>query len=62
MIYLTLKTPILAYKTEILQIELQVRFQKPDIIEEITKRRLMWMSHVWHKQGSLIMQVMKRSL
>lgn len=34
-------------------------FKRPDIIKEITKRKLMWVEHVRCKQGSLIKQVIE---
>lgn len=36
-------------------------FQKPDIIAEITRRRLMWAGHAWRKEGSLIKAVIKEN-
>jgi hypothetical protein len=37
-----------------------MQFQRPDIVKEITKRRLMWgRGHAWRKQGSLIRQVIE---
>lgn len=37
--------------------ELTNLFHRPDIIAEITIRRLMWDGHVWRKAGSLIKTV-----
>ncbi|KAL4100807.1 hypothetical protein QTP88_020836 [Uroleucon formosanum] len=39
--------------------EIQMQFQRPDIIKEITKRRLMWGGHAWRKQGSLVRLVIE---
>jgi len=40
--------------------ELIRQFQRPDIVQEITKRRLMWGGgHAWHKQGSLVRQAIE---
>lgn len=39
--------------------ELQMQFQSSDIIKEITKIRLTWVGHVWHKQGFSTRQVIE---
>jgi len=39
--------------------ELKRQFQRPDIVKEITKRRLMWGGHAWRKQVSLVRQVIE---
>jgi len=39
--------------------ELKRQFQRPDIVKEITKRRLSWGGHAWRKQGSLVRQVIE---
>jgi hypothetical protein len=39
--------------------ELKRQFQRPGIVKEITKRRLMLGGHVWRKQGSLVRQVIE---
>ncbi|XP_060846231.1 uncharacterized protein LOC132925892 [Rhopalosiphum padi] len=39
--------------------EIQMQFQRPDIIKEITKRRLMWGGHAWRKQESLVRLVIE---
>jgi hypothetical protein len=36
-------------------------FQKPDIISEINRRRLMWAGHAWRKEGSFIKAVIKEN-
>lgn len=36
-----------------------MQFQRPDIVKEITKRRLMWGGHAWRKQGSLVRLVIE---
>lgn len=40
--------------------KLKNSFQKPDIISEITRRRLIWAGHVWRKKGSFIKEVIKK--
>jgi len=40
--------------------ELQMQFQRPDIIKKIIKRRLMWVNYAWHKQKSLVRQNRRR--
>lgn len=39
--------------------ELKNLFQRPEIITEIMKRRLMWTGHAWRKEGSLVKTVIK---
>jgi len=40
--------------------ELQIRFQKSDMVKKITKNRLIWRGgHSWCKQRSLVRQVME---
>lgn len=39
--------------------ELKRLFQRPDMVKEITKRRLRWGGHAWRKQGSLFRQVIE---
>ncbi|CAH1722426.1 unnamed protein product [Aphis gossypii] len=41
--------------------ELKNLFQKPDIISEINRRRLMWAGHAWRKEGSFIKAVIKEN-
>jgi len=36
-----------------------MQFQRPDIIKEITKGRLIWAGHAWCKQGYLVRQVIE---
>lgn len=39
--------------------KLQMQFQRPDILKEITKRRLMRRCHAWRKQRSLVRLVIE---
>ncbi|VVC36480.1 Reverse transcriptase domain [Cinara cedri] len=41
--------------------ELKNLYQKPDIISEINRRRLMWAGHAWRKEGSFIKAVIKEN-
>jgi len=41
--------------------ELKNLFQKPDIVAEITRKRLMWAGHAWRKEGSFIKAVIKEN-
>jgi|UniRef100_A0A2S2QEQ6 hypothetical protein len=40
--------------------ELKNLFQKPDIIVEITRRRLMWAGHAWRKRVLLLRRLLKK--
>lgn len=39
--------------------ELKNLFQRPDIITEITRKRLRWAGHAWRKEGSFIKAVIE---
>lgn len=39
--------------------ELQMQFQRSDIVKEIATRRLIWAVHAWRKQVSLVRQVIE---
>ncbi|VVC38751.1 Reverse transcriptase domain [Cinara cedri] len=41
--------------------ELQSLFQRPDILKEIKKRRLVWARHAWRKHDSLIRRVIEEN-
>ncbi|VVC30294.1 eIF3G, RNA recognition motif,RNA recognition motif domain,Eukaryotic translation initiation factor 3 [Cinara cedri] len=41
--------------------ELQSLFQRPDILKEIKKRRLVWAGHAWRKHDSLIRRVIEKN-
>ena len=38
-------------------VELQRLFERPNIVRQITKRKLSWAGHAWRKQGSLVKRV-----
>ena len=40
-------------------VELQGLFQRPNIVREITKRKLSWAGHAWRKQGTLVKWVIE---
>ncbi|VVC44605.1 Reverse transcriptase domain [Cinara cedri] len=41
--------------------EVQSLFQRPDILKEIKKRRLVWAGHAWRKHDSLIRRVIEEN-
>lgn len=41
--------------------ELKNLFQKPNIITEITRKRLMWAEHAWRKKSSFSRTVIKEN-
>lgn len=42
--------------------EFQRQFQKPNIVKEISKKKLMWAGHAWHKQRSIVKQVIEEDV
>ena len=40
--------------------ELKAVYQNPGIVEDITKRRLIWAGHAWRKEGSLLRTVIEK--
>jgi len=41
--------------------EMQSFFQRPDILKEIKKRRIVWAEHAWRKHDSLIRRVIEEN-
>jgi len=41
--------------------ELKESYQNPSIVEDITKRRLIWAGHAWRKEGSLLRTVLENA-
>ena len=35
-------------------------YQNPNIVKDITKRRLIWAGHAWRKEGSMLRTVIER--
>jgi len=41
--------------------ELKKFYKNPSIVEDITKRRLIWAGHAWRKEGSLLRIVLENA-